>query len=42
MADDSISLQRQQKEIEILKECGISVAKTVSEIGETMIKLIEE
>ena len=28
--------------IKILKECGISVAKTVSEIGETMLKLIEE
>ena len=28
--------------IKILKECGVSVAKTVSEIGETMLKLIEE
>ena len=28
--------------IKILKECGISVAKTVSEIGKTMLKLIEE
>ena len=24
------------------EECGISVAKTVSEIGKTMIKLVEE
>ena len=28
--------------IKILKECGVSVAKTVSEIGETMLQLIEE
>ena len=28
--------------IKILKKCGISVAKTVSEIGETMLNLIEE
>ena len=28
--------------IKILNECGVSVAKTVSEIGETMLKLIEE
>ena len=28
--------------IKILKKCGISVSKTVSEIGETMLKLIEE
>ena len=31
-----------EAKIEILKECGISVAKTVSEIGKTMIKLVEE
>ena len=28
--------------IKILNECGVSVAKTVSEIGETMLQLIEE
>ena len=31
-----------ESKIEILKECGISVAKTVSEIGESMIKLVGE
>tara|TARA_B100001029_G_scaffold32125_1_gene24144 strand:- start:48144 stop:49019 length:876 start_codon:yes stop_codon:yes gene_type:complete len=31
-----------EAKIKILKECGVSVAKTVSEIGETMLKMIEE